>query len=137
MTIDGHKLRITEHAIEQFRQRCRPALDFQAAKGELMALLRDHGRVTLERPAWTRSATTKYGTEGWLLIGDCVALPILDGAVITCLTRGGIPDTERARRKAKRIARRGFRRAVKIGNDIGSVRRERKAASRRKQEVWS
>jgi hypothetical protein len=135
--IDGHKLRITEHAIEQFRQRCRPALDFKAAKGELMALLHDHGRITLERPAWSRSATTRHGTEAWVLIGDSVALPVLGGAAITCLTRGGIPEEERARRKARRIARRGFRRAVKIGNNIGSVRRERKAAARSKQEAWS
>jgi hypothetical protein len=134
VTIDGHKLRITEHAIEQFRNRCRP-LDFTAAKGELFACLQDHGRIVSERPDWCRAAVAKHGTVAWLLIGDSVVLPILeDGTVPTCLVRGGITDDERARRKARKRHR--FHRTIET---ISPNRRERKATAskRARHEAWS
>lgn len=124
MTIDGHNLRITQHAIEQFRNRCR-----------LFACLQDHGRIVSERPDWCRAAVVKHGTVAWLLIGDSVVLPILeDGTVPTCLVRGGITDDERRRRRNSK--RRRFRRAVE---NVGAARRERKAdaSKRARHEAWS
>ena len=74
---DGTSLRredidLTEHAVEQYRARSRPALDQLGARAGLARLV-PNGEVLSAAPKWARSAGTQ---PRYLVIGDTLALPL-------------------------------------------------------------
>ena len=90
LTID-----LTAHAIQRFRDRVRPALDFDAAAEELANLV-GHGELTPVRPPWLTGFALLY-----LVAGD-VALPLEPAlgdperlVATTCLVRNGHPRRRR------------------------------------------
>lgn len=89
---------LSEHAVEQYRERTKPALELAAARAELAQLVFS-GEVVTEPPEWTRSASTK---PFHLVIADTLALPLAPQAgrwiTTTCLVR----DTMTARRREQR-----------------------------------
>lgn len=139
MNLNGRQVYLTKHAIEQYRDRCKPALDFHSAGRELTRLVVECGQFTTTYPVWTRSAAERHGTHGWVLIGDDVVFPVSEsGGLVTCIVRGSITPETRARRRELRKGRKGYHRARKIGEQLGVIRRERKSTQRRERaEAWS
>jgi hypothetical protein len=106
---------LSEHAVEQYRERAKPALDPAAARAELARLV-FNGEILTEPPEWTRSAGTK---PYYLVIADALALPLAPQSgrwvTTTCLVKTTLTERrreERAQHKARRAsAKRGQRRA--------------------------
>jgi hypothetical protein len=102
---------LSEHAVEQYRKRARPALDPTPARAELGQLLRS-GEIIAEPPAWARSAQTK---PFYLVIGDALALPLAaqDGRWVTttCLVRTTLTARRREERSRQKAARAAAKRA--------------------------
>lgn len=99
LTID-----LTAHAIRRFRDRVRPALDFDCAADELARLV-GQAELTPLAPDWGRGVAHLY-----LVAGDVVLT--LDPALCdperlvatTCLVRGGHPRRRRRRDHYRRPA---------------------------------
>jgi hypothetical protein len=106
---------LSEHAVEQYRERAKPALDSAAARTELGRLVFS-GEIFTQPPEWTRSAGTK---PYYLVIADALALPLAPQSgrwvITTCLVKTTLTERrreERAQHKARRAsAKRGQRRA--------------------------
>jgi hypothetical protein len=102
---------LSEHAVEQYRERGRPGLDPAAARAELGQLL-GSGEIVAEPPAWARSAQTK---PFYLVIGDALALPLAaqDGRWVTttCLVRTTLTARRREERSRQKAARAAAKRA--------------------------
>src|SRR4051794_29245874 len=103
-------IHLSEHAVERFRQRVRPALDRNRAEDEL-ARLALFGDVVAQPPAWHAAATADIA-PWYLVIADCL-LPlrphVRDPDVLvatTCLARGERSETVRLRHRAQRRAAR-------------------------------
>jgi hypothetical protein len=103
---------LTEHAIERFRERVRPAIDFDAAADEL-AQIAARGELTAVAPAWLRARALVY-----LVLGD-VVLPLEPDrrepdrlVAVTCLVRGSLSPRARAARNACRRRRPCFGRTA-------------------------
>lgn len=110
---DGRPLRVLRHAVERYHQRVRPGLtDLDAAAADLSRLIGACGVFSAEMPAWTRAGAPEYGdepptemagpTDGYVLLGDDVALPVLGTRAVTCIVRGAPSDKARERRRAYR-----------------------------------
>jgi hypothetical protein len=104
---------LTEHAVEQYRERVRPALDLTAARVELAQLV-PSGQICNEPPDWARSAGAK---PYYLVIGDALALPLASQVgrwvTTTCLVQTTLTPRrreERTRRRAQRAAAKRARR---------------------------
>jgi hypothetical protein len=98
---------LSEHAVEQYRERAKPALDSVAARAELERLVFS-GEILTEPPAWTRSAGTK---PYYLVIADALALPLARQSgrwvTTTCLVKTTLTAhrrEERAEHKARRAS---------------------------------
>lgn len=121
---------ISQHAVELFREQIRPALDFEAAATEL-ARLAAAGQVARVPPGWAQTSED-HTTDGWVLIGDAIALPVAGGLATTCLVRGYVTPAVRLHlTRAKRQARaatlaRGHR-------DPRPLKRERKSQRTRER----
>lgn len=103
-------IQLSEHAIQRFRERVRPALGVAEAEGEL-ARLAPVGDLLSEAPAW-HAVSTAALAPWYLVIADCV-LPLRphwrDPDVLiatTCLARGDLSEATRFRRRARRRAAR-------------------------------
>lgn len=107
MNFDGRPFHLTEHAVDRYQERVRPALSPEAAKADLLRLIAACGRQGTP-PEWAIS--NEYVTDWFLFIGDDVCLPIHKGSAVTCLTRGGLPELTRARRNERKQAQRRARR---------------------------
>ena len=114
------ELSITDHAVRRFRERVRPALDFDAAERELLRLINDYGDLTEGAPAWLDGAAVR--AKAYLSIGDQIALPLradFDGSgglvAVTCVHRGGIDPAGRRRRAEERRRRRASKRGRRMG----------------------
>jgi hypothetical protein len=106
---------VSEHAVEQYKERVKPALDSTAARSELGRLVFS-GEILVEPPEWTRSAGTK---PYYLVIADVLVLPLAPQSgrwvTTTCLVNTTLTPRrreERAQHKARRTsAKRAQRRA--------------------------
>ena len=103
-------VQLSEHAIQRFRQRVRPAVGVAEAEDELVRLALV-GDLVPEAPAWHAVATADIGP--WcLVIADCV-LPLRPHSreadvlvATTCLARGEVSEATRFRRRPRRRAAR-------------------------------
>ncbi len=106
------EIRLSNHSVERFRERFRPALDWSTAKRELLRLLRC-GSVENEAPGWLRDRAQQEA-ECYCTVGEDLVLPLVfdEGAWIarTCLGRGCVSAPARRRRNAAGRARRARRR---------------------------
>jgi hypothetical protein len=106
---------VTEHAVEQYRERIRPALDLAGARVELARLV-PSGEIREQPPDWARSAG---GKPYYLVIGDALALPLAPQhgrwVTTTCLVQTTLTPRrreERTRRRAQRAAAKRARRGA-------------------------
>lgn len=102
---------LTDHAVERFRERARPALDLEHAADEL-ARLALFGDIVEEPPEWHLRTAAQYASH-YLVIGDLV-LPLRptssgEHLAVTCLVRGLRSDVARQRRRGARQASARFR----------------------------
>lgn len=102
----------SDHAIERFQERCRPALSAPAAGAELarVAVL---GQITSAAPSW-HACRAGETAEAYLLLGEDVVLPLVrigDALWLakTCLTRGTMSDAARTRRNNRKARFRAAR----------------------------
>jgi hypothetical protein len=103
------RIGLTEHAVNQYVARVKPAFSFDQAKRELLALVEICGNYpTSETPPW--KPDEEDGRE-YLELSDGIFLVInAEHRAVTCLTNSGFSSERRAeknRRKAsKRYAKR-------------------------------
>ena len=104
-------MNVSGHAVEQYQQRVKPALELDAARGELERLV-SVAQVTAVEPSWVHDA---HPSPFYLLIGDAVALPLeaQDGGWVatTCLVAGSYTPVRRAQRAAYKASRAAAKRA--------------------------
>ena len=102
------KVEFTEHAVDRFRERARPGLDFENALGQLESM--GCGAViSVAPPAWMANA--RRDADAYLVLAD-VAFPLARSTTrpgryhaTTCIPKGGISPTERDRRRTRKRRR--------------------------------
>jgi hypothetical protein len=75
---------VTDHAVERYQERVKPALDLEQAQAEVMRLLPGL-EFTFERPVWAAAADQPH-TE-WVMVGDGIAFVVHGERVVRCVTR--------------------------------------------------
>ena len=92
---------VSAHAVGQYRDRVKPGLDPDAARGELEHL-RALGHVQTEPPDWVNPARP---AAYYLLLGDQIVLPLAPQAdawvATTCVTRRTLTPRRRAAKSAR------------------------------------
>lgn len=105
----AREVRLSRHCVDRFHARFRPGADEARAEAELRAML-PCAQLVHEAPAWL--AERRREADAYLVIGDDLAMPLVpvsggrEYLAVTCLSRGTISPSERARRKARRDGRR-------------------------------
>lgn len=134
--IGGRMVRVTPHALERYQERVKPALAGRELEKDLRRLLAVC-EMRLTPPAWVIG---EHAGREWAVCGEDVVFVVVDGGLLTCLTRAYPGDEERARRSKRRAeesqerGRRGRdRRFVgarqsKNGGVARDARRQRRAA---------
>lgn len=104
-------IELTEHCVEQYRERFCPALDIEVAEDRLERLL-DHARLEPDPPHWVVPMPGPPAAA-YLVVADDLALPLVERVsspdvlfALTCLPRGGITHAARARRNRARARHR-------------------------------
>ncbi|MGA7396861.1 MAG: hypothetical protein WBW62_05370 [Solirubrobacterales bacterium] len=99
---------LSEHAIERFRERFRPALSLAKAAVELRWLVGKAGTVSNRQPKWA-SIENEAAPDAFLTIGEDLILLLKLGngrmTAVTCLCRGTIRKSERNKRRNGRRSR--------------------------------
>jgi hypothetical protein len=102
---------LSEHAVEQYRERARPALDHAGARTDLTRLV-PSGEILAQPPDWARSASTK---PFYLVIADSLALPLAPQAgrwvTTTCLVKTTLTGRRRDERQQYKDRRASAKRA--------------------------
>lgn len=136
MVVGSLRVGVSDHALERWRERCRPGLDLDGALRDLFAVAQGCGMVVRVAPSWVRHDRESVGDApgGWLVIGEVVAFPLdFDGrgwrSAKTCIVPGIISDAARAERQARRRVQSAAR-AVRRREGMSTHSR---AAARRKQ----
>ncbi len=103
-------MRLSQHCVERFHERFRPALDVIRARAELEMLI-EHGEIAAEPPEWM-ARKMRQRSDAYLIVGDDLVLPLdcigytaEELVAKTCIDRGGIseacpPPSKRARPRA-------------------------------------
>jgi hypothetical protein len=123
------RLHLTDHAVEQYVARVKPALATHQAKAELLALVELAGNSpTTEPPPWIQPDSEHFGAY-YLIVSDGVCLAIKpNGFVATCLVRGERSPEQRARRKAEKQKLRTKKRWTNNRGEQGRHERNRRPA---------
>jgi hypothetical protein len=104
-------VRVSAHAVEQYQQRVKPALDLPAARRELEQVL-TVAQITPDEPNWMHDADP---APFYLVISDALALPLVAGdsgwVAKTCVASGTMAPTRRAQRAAYKSSRASAKRA--------------------------
>ena len=94
---------VSGHAVEQYRDRVRPGLDPDGARGELEQLC-TLGRIQTQAPGWVNPARP---AAYYLLLGDQIVLPLAPQAAwvaTTCVTQRTLTPTRRAAKSARKAS---------------------------------
>jgi hypothetical protein len=98
------------HAVARFIEKVRPALRWAAAEREFEGLLKT-GTMVEDPPGWL-AARALQDAERYVAIGEDIVAPLAasrerpgEWLVLTCITRGGVSDLARERRKQLRADR--------------------------------
>lgn len=77
---------VSDHAVERYIERVKPALGEEHAKREITALAL-MGRPADQPPAWARNLA-HYHDQRYLIVTDDIVFPVKSGRVLTtCLVR--------------------------------------------------
>lgn len=83
-----------------------------------------------ERPLWCGEHDEP--TDYYLVCDGSFACPVRNGVAVTVLVPGMIGAELRAAKNERRRGRRGYRRALKVNEQRGATRRERKEGQQRR-----
>jgi len=104
---------VSEHAVEQYRDRVKPGLDSDAARAELEQLCA-LGLIQTEAPGWVNPARP---AARYLLLGDEVVLPLAPQAeawvATTCVAQRTLTPTRRAAKSARKASLAARKRALR------------------------
>lgn len=129
---------VTEHAVERYVSRVKPALPLLKAKLEIEGLIeRLAPELQSERPFWL--GADRYPNSQYLLLTDTIAFAVEEGRIVTCLVDGEVSDLTRARRKAAKRQRAEERRAdqpIRLDGRKGRREMRSKSRSRIESEAW-
>lgn len=104
---------ISAHAVEQYRERVKPGLDLDTARGELERL-RPVGEISADAPSWVNAAKP---APYYMLLGDAIVLPLApdrDGWVATtCVTHRTLTATRRVAKSARKASLGARKRATR------------------------
>ena len=108
------KVRLSQHCVERFHERFRPALDVIRARAELEMLI-EHGEIAGEPPEWM-ARKMRQRSDAYLIVGDDLVLPLdcvgytaEELVAKTFIDRGGISEHARRRRNERGRERRARR----------------------------
>lgn len=110
-TADGQRYGITEHAIERYIERVRPALDKDAARAEVTRMCASVAVITTVIPEWIAPWRRHKGTDAYLMLGEDIAMPMTGDTALTCLTRAQEEATSLAYQRKARKAIKGAAKA--------------------------
>jgi len=97
------KYRITDHAIERYCERVKPALSLLKCKLEMEGLIERFGGQPQDAPPpWLNEDPAKVGRARYLLLTDDIAFAIVGRLVTTVLVAGGCSEETKAYRAAKK-----------------------------------
>lgn len=95
----------TDHAVQRYQERVKPALDAAACKAELEALLAVAPEV--ERPAWCSvDANAGHPADRYLELADGILAAAAGGICVTVMVRSGLGERERANRNRRKARER-------------------------------
>lgn len=120
---------LSEHAVERYQERVKPALSREQAMADVVRVLALADRRGAA-PAWV---TSERDAHEWRVLADDIAFPVRDGVVVTCLTRSQPGDVLREERsEGGPRHRRRRKNAPGYRTEHGKVARE---ARRRRREL--
>lgn len=109
-------VRLSQHCVERFHERFRPALDVIRARAELELLL-EQGEIAPDPPEWM-ARKMRQRADAYLIVGDDLVLPLEcigytseELVAKTCIDRGGISELARRGRNERGRKRRAARHA--------------------------
>lgn len=119
--IGQQRIRFTQHALDRFVERVRPAISTRrAALREMRRLAVLSGHVTDAPPVWLPHSRP---ADAWLLVGDDIALPlhVCRGRLVatSTLVRGCLTAGEREHRNRVAAQRRRVRRVRRRKDQTG------------------
>jgi hypothetical protein len=101
---DPKQVRVSAHAVEQYRERVKPGLESDAARAELERLCM-LGRIRTEPPGWVNPARP---AAYYLLLGDEIVLPLAPQAHVwvatTCVAERTLTAARRAAKSARKAS---------------------------------
>jgi hypothetical protein len=120
ITIAGHPMIVTPHVIDRYAERVRHLptplhpTEFQKLSDNVAYILRTHGEIATERPAWNEHASPEEErTVCWVMVGDGLSFPVVSKrgtfVVVTCITKGGLSHEKRERKNAGKKRKRAAR----------------------------
>jgi hypothetical protein len=115
------------HAVEQYRDRVKPAMELVDALADLIRLLTFAEWV--DRPAWVETQAEVEGDE-WLAIGDGIVFPVSDDRIVTCMDRGGLGDGAQRVRSENRRDKTANRRRPGKQQHFGKVQKDARRRAR-------
>jgi hypothetical protein len=102
---------LSGHAVLQYQQRVKPALEPAAASPGLDRL-RSLGQISADAPHWLNAAKP---APYYLLLGDAIVLPLAPQAdrwiATTCVTQCTLTPARRSAKSARKASRRAGKRA--------------------------
>lgn len=123
VVVAGRRVGVTEHAVDRYLERVLSgSLDRPAAFEQLSRVALAAGEVRRDSPAWLSpfalnadgTASLGEAAEGWLMIGEDVALALVQNRAITCVVRGGLSEASREKRSEKQRLKRQRRRTRRM-----------------------
>lgn len=105
VVVEGRSILVGRHAVERYQERCRTTLDIEQVRVELARVMR-YARFVTKRPAWHRESAEHGRLQGeFVLLGDDILFPVIEGTLSTCITRGGLGEKNREARSQNRAER--------------------------------
>lgn len=138
---------MSEHAVDRYLERVKPALDLAAASEDLVRMAQSCGEIVEDYPDWVFNLRELVGDDYFdselehrhvavLMLGDDIALPLVerrnDLLAVTCLSRAGLPEGARAYRNRKNRSKRARRATLRSAQrDRGEQKRAKRLGTER------
>jgi hypothetical protein len=126
----GRDVVVHKHAIERYQERVKPTLTVAEAELDLRRVLR-YAEITAQMPEWLSPGDARE----WVMLGDAIAFPMLDGRVLTCVTRLTAGDERREATGRARRARAARRAQPGVRKKHGPVARDERRRARERREA--
>lgn len=102
VTSTGVAVFLTDHAVERWHERCRPAKDRDGALRDLVQLVAAVGVLVTQAPVWLGSDPDGPEADAYLMVGDDITLPVSRRSARTCIVAGEPSSLVRQQRSQRR-----------------------------------